>query len=387
MAIRVLHVLGGMNRGGVETMLIGLLKRVDRDAFAMDFCCLSGERGPRAPEVEALGSRVLPLRLDTNLWAFSRRFRALLREGRYDVVHSHVQCFSGYILRLAGRAGVPARVAHSHSTSGGRGESPPRRLYRRVMRRWIGRYATAGLAVSAQSAAALYGDAWRRDLRYCVVYPGIDLSPFDRDVDGAALRRALGIPADARVIGHVARFVPEKNHLFLLEMAREAFARAPEVWLLLVGDGPLRPGVERRVRELGMASRVTFAGARSDVPDLLLGAVDLFCLPSRSEGLPVAAVEAQAAGLPCVLSSAITAEAAIVPGAVDLLPLEAGAAAWAERITRRLGEPRIPRSEALAALRAGGFDVDSAVATTCQTYRSAWGARGEAGSRGGEHGH
>ncbi|MBM3188098.1 MAG: glycosyltransferase family 1 protein, partial [Chloroflexi bacterium] len=116
-AVRVLHIIGAMDPGGVETGLMRMLRAVDRQQCAMDFCCLSGAPGSYAPEITALGGEVLPCKVGRNPFAFARRLSALLCEGRYDVVHSHVHHFSGYILRIAARAGIPGRIAHSRSAS------------------------------------------------------------------------------------------------------------------------------------------------------------------------------------------------------------------------------------------------------------------------------
>jgi len=362
-----------MDPGGVETGLMRMLRAVDRQQCAMDFCCLSGAPGSYAPEITALGGEVLPCKVGRNPFAFARRLSALLCEGRYDVVHSHVHHFSGYILRIAARAGIPGRIAHSRSASDFKEGALARPLYRALMTRWIRRYATVGLAVSGEAAEALFGPSWQEDPRYRVIHNCIELSRFDHAVDAASVRQSLGLPAEAAVIGHVANLHPVKNHTFLLDVAREVFARRPDAWLLLVGDGPLRSQLEARAAELGIAARVVFTGRRADVPDLLLGAVDLFCLPSLWEGLPLSAVEAQAAGLRCLLSDSVTRETAVVPGAVEFLPLSAGPSAWAEAICRRLDEPRVPREEAFAAIRAQGFDVESATAATLAIYAAAAG--------------
>lgn len=372
MAIRVLHVVQVMSRGGVETGLLNLLRHTDRAQCAMDICSLNGESGPRAEEVASLGGRAFGCALGRNPWSFGRRFAALLKEGRYDVVHSHVQHFSGYILRIAARQGVPIRIAHSRIALGREGDSLPRCLYHGLMRRWIERYATAGLAVSEAAAAELFGPHWQANPHYRVMHSGLDLAPFEREVAGESLRASLGIPASAKVVGLVGRLVPQKNPFFFLKVGQELLAREPSAWLLLVGDGPLRAELERRAQELGIAPRTTFSGERADVPDLLLGAMDLFCLPSLFEGLPRAAVEAQAAGLCCLLSDVITPEADAVPGAVEFLPLSAGPAPWAEAIRRLLREPRVPRERAFAALRAQGFDVESTIAETCRIYTGEW---------------
>ena len=156
--IRVLHALGSMNPGGVENWLLQVLRHIDRRRFEFGFCTFGPEPGLLAPEAEGFGGKILRCPRDTNLWTFPRRFRRILRVGRYDIVHSHVTLFSGAILRWANAEGVPVRIAHSHTSNDDRPASHIRRYYQKLMKRWIDRYATHGLAASRPSAAQLFGE-------------------------------------------------------------------------------------------------------------------------------------------------------------------------------------------------------------------------------------
>src|SRR5207245_10223716 len=129
--------------------------------------------------------------------------------------------------------------------------------------------------------------AWHRSSAFRLLYCGSDLAPFRAEAD-PSVRPVLQLPPNAFVIGHVGSFVEEKNHRFLLEIVRSVADADPRTRLLLIGDGPLRPAIERRTAELGLAERVVFAGLRAGVPRLLLGAVSVFVMPSLCEGLPVA---------------------------------------------------------------------------------------------------
>jgi len=356
--VKVLQVIGSMDYGGVETWLMHVWRHIDRTKFQFDFCYTKPQPGAYAPEIEGLGGRMVACRLNQrNPFGFARRFRALLRAGQYGVVHSHVHHFSGFVLRLARGEAVPVRIAHSHNTSDGKASTPPRLLYRALMCHWIRRYATHGLAVSAEAAAALFGPNWQSDPRFRVLYCGIDLEPFRQEVSREAVRQELGIPKDAPVVGHVGRFAPQKNHAFLLEIAAEVIKRRPEVYFLLVGDGPLRPQMEAMARDLGIEKNVIFAGVRADVPRLMLGAMDAFLLPSLWEGLPVSLLEAQTAGLRCVCSDAVPPEAAVVPDVVRYVRLSAGAGEWAAVVLRTLEYGRLREAGALEVIAKGDFNV------------------------------
>lgn len=372
--VRVLHVVGSMTRGGIETWLMHVLRRVDRQRIEMDFVVHTDVTAAYDEEVLSLGSRIIPCLHPSNPVRYARNFRRILREsGPYDVVHSHVDHFNGYVLRLAHSAGVPSRIAHSHNDTSSLQvrAGTRRRLYLSTMKRWIRRHATVGLAASRKAAESLFGPEWDGDPRWRLLYYGIDLSPFRIHEDRTGVRRPLGIPDDAIVIGHAGRFVRQKNHRFLVEIAAEVGRREPGMRLLLIGDGSLRPAVEKMVAEAGLRERTLFAGVREDVPRLMLGAMDVFLMPSLHEGLPLVLIEAQAAGLPIVMSSVIPGEAAVVSKLVTRLSLEADAATWADAILASVDGGRLNgRSDALLQVENSGFGIGSSIADLQRIYEA-----------------
>jgi glycosyltransferase involved in cell wall biosynthesis len=362
--IRVLHIVGGMDRGGVETWLMHVLRHIDRERFQMDFMVHTAKPCAYDDEVRALGGRILPCVGHTRPWSYGRNLRHILAAyGPYDVMHSHVHHYSGYTLRLAHRAAIPVRIAHSHCSAGLQNVLPNlfRWTYLKMTKRWLRRFATIGLAVSENAAEALFGLAWQRDPLCQLLYCGIDLLPFYTEAD-ASIRVALQLPPGAFVLGHVGNFVEEKNHLFLLKVARSVVDTNINARLLLIGDGPLRPAIERRVAELGLTEHVVFAGRRSDVPRVLVGAVDVFVMPSLREGLPLAGLEAQAAGLPCVLSDTITRELEVVPQIIRRLSLSTPTSVWADNVlASRQMLPAKNRAQALKMFEHSPFNIANSV--------------------------
>jgi glycosyltransferase involved in cell wall biosynthesis len=376
---RVLQVVGAMERGGIQHVLMQLARRLDRERYRTDFLLVDPRPAPHDDELRRLGCRLIPCPGHRNPWRFARNFAAAMRaHGPYDVVHGHVHYYNGVIMRLAARHGVPVRIAHSHNDHSALPEDsrPDRRLYRALMRRWIGRHATAKVAASTMTANALFGPGWRRDPAVRVIHYGIDFAPFASpppEGKHGPLRRALGLPppADAPVVGHVGRFVRQKNHALLLDILAAAAAREPRLRALLIGEGPLRPRIEARARELGIAERIVFAGGRDDVPRLMLGAMDAFAFPSLHEGLGIVLVEAQAAGLPCVFSDRIPKEAEVIPGLMRRLPLGAPPEQWADALLAALaaaGRRPLDQAEALAAAEASPFNVARFVPAIAQLY-------------------
>jgi len=362
--LRILHVVGSWGRGGTETWLMHVLKNMDRDRFEMDFLVHTAEPSAFDTLVSQRGGRLIPCLASTRPLVYGRRFGQILREeGPYDVVHSHVHHFSGYVLRLAYRAGVPHRIAHSHCDTSyeDNAASWRRRSYLAIMRVAISRYATCGIAASGSAGQALFGRTWRRDLRWRVLYCGIDLQPFREPVDQAAVRAHLGIPRHAPVIGHVGGFRPPKNHSFLIRVAAYLLSQVPDLVVLLVGDGPLRSQIELEAATAGIGKRVIFAGL-SDSVRRLLAAMDLFIFPSFGEGLPLAVLEAQAAGIPCLLSDVITKEVDVVPQLICRRPLSLPASEWARTILALLGRRScVPPDQAFALVE--GSDFNSKIST------------------------
>jgi glycosyltransferase involved in cell wall biosynthesis len=346
--MRILHVVGSLNRGGAETWLVQMLAHIDREKYQMDFLVHSTVAGAYDGDVRALGSRILPCLKPSNPVQYAANFRRILRQyGPYDCVHSHIHHYSGYVLMLAAAMRAPMRIAHSHSDTSviDRGSSAPRRTYLSGMKSLIRYFATRKIAVSESAARCLFSENWKSDLSCSISPLGIDLVPFEQAIDRRQVRCELGIPQDAFVVGHVGRFAAVKNHRFLVEIAERFCTLEPRAVFLLVGDGPLKPEIEALVRSRGMTERFVFTGVRSDVPRLMKGAMDCFLFPSRYEGLPLTLLEAQAAGLHCVVSDGVSSEGDVNASAVTHVSLAAAPSVWAAHlITARSQDFSIPSS-------------------------------------------
>ncbi len=360
----MLHVVGGMNRGGAETWLMHVLRHIDRDRFRFDFLVHTDKPCAYDDEIRDLGSKIIPCLVPSQPWRYAVNFTRILKEyGPYDAVHSHVHHYSGFVLWLAERAGIPIRISHSHSDTSQYDSKAGiiRKVYLRITERLVGQYATNGVACSDKAAAALFGPEWKKNGRQRILYCGVDLRPFSETVVSAQVRRELGIPIDAYVVGHVGRFSEVKNHAFLLDIVGRMVERDPNVRCLLVGDGPLRQEIEEKVNQLGLKDKVIFTGLRSDVPRLMLGAMDVFLFPSNYEGLGLVLVEAQAAGLPCVFSDVIPDEADIVPALVKRVSLAQPPEKWAAMVTdTQKAEPT--QKQALKLVEQSVFNVNISVA-------------------------
>jgi len=266
---------------------------------------------------------------------------------------------SVFPLFAAWRARVPVRICHNHTTAHwGEGLKT---LLKYILRPFNKLFAAEYFACGEAAGRWMYGDRCFDAGKVTVMPNAIDTGRFAFDPEaGRALREKLGIPPGAFVIGHVGRFMYQKNHDFLVDIFAEVLSQKPEARLLLIGEGSLMGQVREKADRLGIGGKVIFTGARADV-DKLYSVMDLFCLPSFYEGMPVVSWEAQANGLPCVFSDRVSREAGRSEDC-RFLPLALGAKGWAEALLE--GGPRernaVPEIRQCAAWLAGFYtEADS----------------------------
>ncbi len=313
--IRVLHMVATMGRGGIETYLMNVLRTYDRSAFQMDICHSQPSAGVYANEVRQLGAQLLHCRMQYDLVRYIPRLLSLLRREKYDVINAHSGDFSGPALLAANWAGVSGRVASYHNVQGHYRTGGIRRPYIKMMRWMTEHYSNA---VTGCSKAAL--DAWypgwqdTKGKPYKVCYCGIDYAHFSNGGDRERIRKELGLKEDTVVIGHVGGLREPKNHKTLIQVARKIIDKHPNVFFVLVGDGPLRADIQNWAAAVGLSDKVVMTGQRGDISQIM-SAFDVFFFPSIDEGFGLVLLEAQAAGLPVVGSSIPAIAEAVNPAA------------------------------------------------------------------------
>ncbi len=369
--IRILHVVGGMDRGGAETWLMHILRNIDRQQFQMDFLVHTDQHYAYSDEVKLLGSKIIICPGQSQPWLYASNFKRIFQKyGSYDIVHTHLHHFSGFVLYLAKQAGIPVRVIHSHIDTSSIESTAKwqRQIYTSLTKWLIDRNATVGLAASQMAADDLLGSGWENDSRWQLIYYGIDLSPFHEPVERAEIIAEFNIPADALVIGHVGRFESQKNHHFLIEVAAEIAKREPNMRLLLLGIGSLRVEIEEKVAQFGLTDRVIFAGSRPDVPRLMKGVMNLFLFPSCYEGLGIVLVEAQAAGLPCVFSDVVPVEADLVKPLMKRVSLSKSVADWSEAVLATREQQLVTDEQAWETVSHSAFNIKVSVEELTKFY-------------------
>lgn len=324
--IRVAQIVGKMNGGGVEAVVMNYYRHIDRSKVQFDFLVDSDSTLVPREEIESLGGRVFEIPPYQHVVEYQRELQRLFKQEGWKIVHSHINALSVFPLRAAKKAGVSVRIAHSHSTSG-KGEHVKNAL-KAVLKTQSNRYPTHRFACSKFAGDWLFG----KGVDFEVVYNAIDLNRFRFNAEARAQARAdLGLVGNQFAIGHVGRFTAQKNHAFLIDVFAEVAKRRDDAVLLLVGTGEAGASVKALVDERGLVDRVKFLGQRSDV-NRLYQAFDAFVLPSLYEGLGLVGVEAQASGLPCLLSDTITREVDIT-GECTFIPLSSSAQ-WADVLCR-----------------------------------------------------
>ena len=362
--IRVVHVIGSVCKGGVESVVFNYYKFIDRTKVQFDFVVDDDSPCEIPDEILNLGCRVYKIPPYTKLLAYIKALKKIFIENDYKIVHSHMNTLSVFTLYAAKKAGVPIRIAHNHSTAG-KGEFK-RNLVKYALRPFAKLYPTHLFACSEYSGRWLFGIKEFNKGKVTVFNNAIDTSLFLFNEDmRSKVRCDLGIE-DKFVIGHVGRFMTQKNHSFLIDVFNEIHKRDKKSVLLLVGDGELRTQIEEKVKALNLQDYVVFTGSRNNVHELYQ-AMDVFVLPSLYEGLGMVAVEAQAAGLPCYISSKVPNEAILISKQYRTLPLGVSPKIWASSITKDL--TIYQRESDTKTIVSQGYDIREVVKTLEEHYQ------------------
>lgn len=328
--LRVLHFQGRMGKGGAETFMMNAYRNIDRTKIQFDFLIYDDfeDVKPYNKEIHELGGKIYSVpNPNKNIVAYIQAVKKLLKDKHFDVVHNEIFFGGGLNLLLAKQAGISKRVAHSHATTDGKGNNIAMKAIRKIFQRMLLKNATDYLACSYEAGIGLYG----KDQPFIFVPNGIDLGSYQSIPQSKEeIRNKLNIPQNALVIGNIGRFEEQKNHDFLIDIFEKVVKKRSDSYLILIGEGSLEDKIKEKVINLELQSNVSFLGLRDDIPQLLK-AMDVFLMPSLYEGLPISAVEAQAANLKLVLSTEVSKETTLSNN-VHFVSLEETPEKWAEII-------------------------------------------------------
>lgn len=341
--IRILHIVTSMELGGIETFLMTMYRQIDRSRIQFDFLKHRSAEGFYEAEIRSLGGRIYtvppinPLKQAAYDRALSDFFKK--HKDTYPVVHAHMNTLSAFPLRIAKKEGIPVRIAHSHAV--------PQKLDLETLLKKIVRIGAEHYATDAFACSVAAGN-WMFKKRPVTLVPnGIDAHRFHPDAQCRKKIRDEFDLNDAFVIGMVANFSPIKNHRFLLPVFARVLQQIPHARLVLVGDGKCKDAVITQAQELRIQNKVIFTGRRSDIPQLL-NAIDVFVLPSVTEGFAISVLEAETMGIPCVVSAGVPEDVKILPQMqISFLPLDREDR-WVETIVSFKDAPKNPLADEVA---------------------------------------
>lgn len=353
--IHVLVLDTVMDRGGAEAMIMNYMRHIDRNVIKFDFLTNRDYRAAYEDEIESLGGRVYHMcpMYPGKFRQYKREVREFLKEHpEYKIIHSNLEERSYFALKEAKKLSVPVRISHSHNRPLGVNLKLIMRYYFRFMLKY---YNTHMFACGTEAGDWLYGKK-NRD-KVIIMKNAIDADEYRYNLEiSKSMKRELGIEGK-KVIGHVGRFFLQKNHTFLIDIFKAVHDRDPETVLLLVGGGEqddaLKNQIKDKVNHLGLTDSVKFLGVRDDVAKVVQ-TFDVFLLPSLFEGLPVTMIEAQAAGLPCVISDKVPIQCDIT-GNVEVVALEDSLDKWAETVCRLADE--FEKKDTYEMIVKTGFDI------------------------------
>lgn len=353
--IHVLVLDTVMDRGGAEAMIMNYMRHIDRDVIKFDFLTNRDYRAAYEDEIESLGGKVYHMcpMYPGKFRQYKKEVREFLKQHpEYQIIHSNLEERSYFAFKEAKKLGVPVRISHSHNRPLGFNLKLIMRYYFRFMLKY---YNTHMFSCGVEAGDWLYGKK-NRD-KVIIMNNAIDAKQYTYDADKSlAMREKLGVTGKT-VIGHVGRFFAQKNHPFLIDIFNEIHKEDSDTVLLLVGGGELDDSLKNQMKQkaadLGLTDCVQFLGVREDVNEVMQ-AFDLFLLPSLFEGLPVTMVEAQASGLPCVISDKVPIQCDIT-GNVKVVALEDSPQKWADVVLEYVRA--FERENTFEKVKKAGFDI------------------------------
>lgn len=327
--IRIAHIIGKWVGGGVEAVIMNYYRHINKEKIQFDFICDTDSVQIPYEEIHKLGGRVFLISPYQKLIQYQKDLRLLLKRNHYKIIHSHINTLSIFPMYAAKRIGIPIRIAHSHSTTNKK--EIKKNLIKSILRHFSKLFPTNYICCSELAGRYLFGNKIYDRGKVTLLNNAIDLERFVfNENTREKKRKELQIEEDQIVIGHIGRFVKQKNHKGLLEIFSEIHRMNDKTVLLFIGQGPLEAEIKDDVERLQLSSYVRFLGQRGDANELYQ-AFDVFLLPSLYEGLPVVGVEAQAAGLLCFLSDDMTRETKVLE-TTQFLSLEESPTVWAKTI-------------------------------------------------------
>lgn len=361
--IRILHVVGKMHYGGMETLIMNIYRNIDRQKVQFDFLVHYEEAGEYDEEIRNLGGKIyiMPKTSPKNYFKYKKALhKFFLEHQEYKIIHGHLQSTAFLYHKIAKQTGDRLCITHSHANGYSNNLKERVSYYTALLAQKV---TDVFFGCSMSACEAFFPKAIKKDKKMTVIKNGIDT---DKYIFNETVRRNIRENLrvqDKLVFAHTGRLTEAKNHTFLLEIFSKIVEKRPESVLLLIGDGPLKEQLKVKVNQLSLNDKVLFLGSRGDVNQLLQG-VDLFIMPSLFEGLGIALIEAQAAGIKCFASDTVPKDAKVTD-LLEYISLNKSAEYWAEKILEVTVYERQNKKDDIIS---SGFDISETAKMLTEFY-------------------
>lgn len=356
----IVHILGGLAIGGIETWLINIF-RSNQSLRDRAVILITGKKYSKKEgyykEIISMGIPVFHIPFSALGLHFLFHVTRLFKKLKPAFVHSHMNFISGWYMLSAAIAKVPIRISHYHSTYPVEHKSVIRRLYIFLVRLLETMFSSHIIGCSKDALSSFPKRVFRK--REIVLHCSIYLDSFNKKSIELKKRFEFGLPGSSIVLGHIGRFTHVKNHLFLLKIFKEYKSIHDDSYLVLIGDGELRNLVQHQAERIGLDKYIIFLHDRSDIPEIMLDVFDVLVFPSLYEGLGLVLIEAQASGIPIIISDVVPAEAIVVDRLAHILSLNDAPSLWAQAISESLHETNTStsREEAFSLVSSSDFNI------------------------------
>lgn len=362
--LRVVHIIGKVEMGGVQAVVMNYYRNIDKTKVQFDFIIDGYNETPIDEEIKSMGGKVYKIEpYEKNIFKNMLQCYKIFKTNKYTIVHCHLNTLSVFPLFVAWICKIKIRICHNHSTAA-KGEGK-KNLIKYILLPFSKLFATHYCACSELSGRWIFGNKFYNKGKVKLIKNAIDINRYSYNKFVRDKKREQMNLNNKFVIGHVGRFVYQKNHNFLIDIFNEAYKINNNLILILVGDGRLKNQIQYKVKNLGLKDNILFLGNRFDVPELMQ-AIDLFLLPSFYEGLPVVGIEAQAAGLKCIFSDSITYETKITD-LVEFISLNKSSKYWANQIIKY--SDRYNRENTDIQIKKAGYEIKIAAHNLLLWYK------------------
>lgn len=355
---RILHVVGGMDRAGAETMLMNLYRKLDRTEYQFDFVYFRNSKCDFDDEILELGGRIFKIENKNPISRTISLKRLIVRESPFHAVHCHMLFSNAFHILAAYFAKVDMRISHSHNTSDVNSNSLLGRMYQRISKLIMRRYSTHFIACGDAAGNFLFPKVAK--IEYLLNAIDVELFSKNRLKNRSFLKDELKLDNDTIIITQIGRIAPVKNHDFTLEFAKHLLDRKIKFKVVIVGSGPLKDDLIKMVKKNNLNDYVVFLGVRSDIP-LILAGTDLMLMPSIHEGFPVVLVESQATGVPSLIADTISKEVDLGLELIKFESLDNSFLSWEEKMYELYKQKETSFEERINVLSEKGFNIVNSV--------------------------